>query len=81
MLIIDDVLTSGGSVRQAVALLREAGAEPVALAIAVDRGEAGASGRPAVEEMRGLGLEVVSITTLAALNACQEQTVGAGGSR
>ena len=35
--IVDDVLTTGGSVRKAIAAVRAAGGEPVAVALVVDR--------------------------------------------
>ena len=37
VLIVDDVLTSGGSVRETMEAVREAGGEPVAIAVMVDR--------------------------------------------
>ena len=37
VLIVDDVLTSGGSVRETIEAVREAGGEPVAVAVMVDR--------------------------------------------
>src|SRR5690606_18721651 len=41
VVIVDDVLTAGTALREAVALLRAAGAEPVAAVIALDRQEKG----------------------------------------
>ena len=37
MLVVDDVLTSGGSVRETLEAVRLAGGEPVAVAVLVDR--------------------------------------------
>lgn len=52
VVIIDDVLTAGTALRQAVALLRAAGAEPVAALIALDRQEQGPRpGESAVQAM------------------------------
>jgi orotate phosphoribosyltransferase len=52
VVIIDDVLTAGTALRQAVAMLRAAGAEPVAALIALDRQEQGPRpGQSAVEAM------------------------------
>ena len=67
VLIVDDVITDGGSKREAADLLRAAGAEPVAVAIALDRQERASdadrrSGVQFVEQ--DLGLQVVSIATL-----------------
>lgn len=51
-LIIDDVLTAGTAMRQSIALLRDAGAHPVAALIALDRQERGAhSDASAVDEL------------------------------
>ena len=71
VLIIDDVITDGASKREAADLIRAVGAEPVGVAITMDRQErasddaAARSGVQYVEET--LGLQVVSIATLADL--------------
>ncbi|MEW6168314.1 MAG: orotate phosphoribosyltransferase [Pseudomonadota bacterium] len=68
VVIVDDVLTAGTALRAAVALLRAAGAEPVAAVIALDRQEKGPSGRSAVQEMeRDSGLRVVPLVTVQTL--------------
>ena len=74
VLIIDDVITDGASKREAADLIRAAGAEPVGVAITMDRqerardeGEDRRSGVQYVEQT--LGLRVVSIATLADLMA------------
>jgi orotate phosphoribosyltransferase len=36
-LVVDDILTTGGSVRDTIAAVRNAGAEPVAVAVLIDR--------------------------------------------
>jgi orotate phosphoribosyltransferase len=65
VVIVDDVLTAGTALRQAVAMLRAAGAEPVAALIALDRQERGASGRSAVQEMEAdSGIRVVSLVNV-----------------
>jgi orotate phosphoribosyltransferase len=62
VVIVDDVLTAGTALREAVALLRAAGAEPVAAVIALDRQEKGASGVSAVQEMeRDSGIRVLPL--------------------
>ncbi|MFP5305270.1 MAG: orotate phosphoribosyltransferase [Gammaproteobacteria bacterium] len=68
VVIVDDVLTAGTALREAVALLRGAGAEPVAAVIALDRQEKGPSGRSAVQEMeRDSGVRVVPLVTVQTL--------------
>ncbi|HVT33981.1 MAG TPA: orotate phosphoribosyltransferase [Nevskiaceae bacterium] len=65
VVIVDDVLTAGTALREAVALLRSAGAQPVAAIIALDRQEKGASGRSAVQEMeQDSGVRVIPLVTL-----------------
>jgi orotate phosphoribosyltransferase len=66
VLIIDDVISAGTSVRESVELIRQAGAEPAAVAIALDRMERGQGELSAVQEVaRQYGLPVVAIATLA----------------
>jgi len=72
VMIIDDVITDGASKREAAEMIRAAGAEPVGVAIMMDRqerarddGEDRASGVQYVEQ--SLGLKVISVATLADL--------------
>lgn len=68
IVIVDDVLTAGTALREAVAMLRAAGAEPVGALIALDRQEKGASGRSAVQEMEhDSGIRVVPLVTVQTL--------------
>ena len=72
VLIIDDVITDGASKREAADLIRAVGAEPVGVAITMDRQERarddGADRRSGVQYVeQSLGLQVVSIATLADL--------------
>ncbi|MDP9140158.1 MAG: orotate phosphoribosyltransferase [Pseudomonadota bacterium] len=68
IVIVDDVLTAGTALREAVAMLRTAGAEPVGALIALDRQEKGASGRSAVQEMEhDSGIRVVPLVTVQTL--------------
>ena len=68
VLIVDDVITAGTAVRESLALIRAAGAQPVGVAIALDRQERGQGELTAVEEVEQLeGLRCVSIVTLADL--------------
>jgi len=65
VLIIDDVISAGTSVRESVEIIRAAGAVPCAVAIAVDRQERGAGKRSAVQEVEhDFGLRVISIANL-----------------
>lgn len=70
VVIIDDVITAGTSVNESVDIIREAGAEPVAVLIALDRMErAGAAGQlsdhSAVQDVSlRHGMPVISIATL-----------------
>jgi orotate phosphoribosyltransferase len=70
VVIIDDVITDGASKRESVEMIRAAGAEPVAVLIAMDRMERGGrddnlSERSAVEGFeRAYGIPVLSIATL-----------------
>lgn len=71
-LIVDDVITAGTAIRESVDIIRAAGAQPVAVALALDRQERGSGpgGRSAVQEVEEeLGLRCVSILTLAGLIA------------
>jgi orotate phosphoribosyltransferase len=65
VLIVDDVISAGTSVRESVELIRRAGATPCAVAIALDRMERGAGHLSAVQEVRQIyGMPVISIATL-----------------
>jgi orotate phosphoribosyltransferase len=65
VVIVDDVITAGTAVRESIELIRAAGAQPVAVALALDRQERGTGELSAVQEMeRQFGLRTVSILTL-----------------
>ncbi|MDC7702232.1 orotate phosphoribosyltransferase [Vogesella indigofera] len=65
VLIIDDVISAGTSVRESVQLIRAAGAEPAGVAIALDRMERGTGELSAVQEVaRDFNLPVVAIANL-----------------
>lgn len=65
VLIIDDVITAGTSVRESVAMIRAAGAEPAGVLIALDRCERGAGERAATAEIAAEhGMPTTSIVTL-----------------
>ena len=73
VVIIDDVISAGTSVRESVAMIRAAGAEPAAVLIALDRMERGGkdgvlSPLSAVQEVsKNYGIPVISIANLADL--------------
>ena len=65
VLIIDDVISAGTSVNESVELIREAGATPVGVAIALDRKERGSGALSAAQEVRQRhGIPVFSIVNL-----------------
>lgn len=65
VLIIDDVISAGTSVRESVDLIRNAGAIPAAVVIALDRQERGQSALSAVQETeKNFGIPVVSVASL-----------------
>lgn len=65
VLIVDDVISAGTSVRESVTIIRAANARPVGVAIALDREERGRGERSAVQEIeREHGLRVVSVAAL-----------------
>ncbi len=65
VLIIDDVISAGTSVRESVELIRAQGAEPAGVAIALDRMEKGQGELSAVQEVeRDYGIPVIAIATL-----------------
>jgi orotate phosphoribosyltransferase len=65
VMIIDDVITAGTSVRESVALIRDAGAQPAGVLIALDRMERGQGETSAVQDVRdAFGIPVVAIATL-----------------
>ncbi|QWD94496.1 orotate phosphoribosyltransferase [Polynucleobacter sp. MG-Unter2-18] len=75
VVIIDDVISAGTSVRESVKLIREAGAEPAAVLIALDRMEKSGTAtevgdKSAVQAVeQEFGLPVVAIANLADLMA------------
>ncbi len=65
VLIVDDVITAGTSVRESVELIRAHGANPAGVLIALDRMERGQGRASAVQEVQALyGIPVVAIATL-----------------
>jgi len=75
VLIVDDVISAGTSVRESMAIIAAAGAEGAGVAIAVDRQERGTGSRSAVQEVQqGMGLPVISIINLDDLVEYLQQT-------
>jgi orotate phosphoribosyltransferase len=65
ILIVDDVISAGTSVRESVGLIQAAGARPCGVAIAVDRMERGLGALSAVQEVEQQhAMPVVSIVNL-----------------
>ncbi len=73
VLIVDDVISAGTSVRESVELIRAAGATPAGVLIALDRMERGQGELSAVQEVeRDYGIPVIAVATLADLLAFLE---------
>jgi orotate phosphoribosyltransferase len=65
VLIVDDVITAGTAVRDALGIIRAAGAQPAGVALMLDRQERGQGALSAVQELEQReGLRCVSIVTL-----------------
>ena len=68
VLIIDDVISAGTSVRESVELIRAQGATPAGVVIALDRQEKGKGDLSAVQEVeQQYGLPVVAVASLSDL--------------
>jgi orotate phosphoribosyltransferase len=70
VVIVDDVITAGTAIRESVDLIRAGGAQPVAVALALDRQERGQGpdGRSALQEVEAeFGLRCIPILTLGEL--------------
>jgi len=85
VVIVDDVISAGTSVRESVQLLRANGAEPAAVLIALDRMERGGdadhpSATSAAQEVTALyGIPVLSIASLTdLLGYLEAESAGAG---
>jgi orotate phosphoribosyltransferase len=65
VLIIDDVISAGTSVRESIDLISAAGAQPCSVVIALDRMERGQGELSAAQEVKhDFGIPVISIATL-----------------
>ena len=77
VVIVDDVITAGTAIREAVDIIRAAGATPAGVALALDRQERGQGSQSAVQEVSSqFGLRCVSILTLADLIETFAATTG-----
>lgn len=82
VVIIDDVITAGTSVRESVALIRAAGAQPAAVLIALDRmeragsDEALSAGSAVQDVEQTYGIPVISIASLADVMGLLEDDPG-----
>jgi orotate phosphoribosyltransferase len=77
VLIVDDVITAGTSVRESVDVIRAAGATPCGVVIALDRMECGSGTLSAVQEVeQNHGLRVAAVATLDDLMAFLQQRSG-----
>ena len=80
VLIIDDVISAGTSVRESVELIRAAGATPAGVAIALDRMERGTGDLSAVQEVERLyGMPVVACASLDDLVGYLQNAPGMNG--
>jgi orotate phosphoribosyltransferase len=65
VLIVDDVISAGTSVRESVDIIRTAGAVPAGVVIAIDRQERGAGSLSAVQEVeQNQGMPVIAVARL-----------------
>jgi len=64
VLIVDDVITKGTAKEEAIAFIRDHGAEPVKILIMLDRQEIGTGSTSAVQDIKQkYGIDVISIAT------------------
>ncbi|MEC5384717.1 orotate phosphoribosyltransferase [Uliginosibacterium sp. H3] len=65
VLVLDDVISAGTSVRESVDIIRASGAELAGVVIAIDRMERGTGEKSAVQEVRdSFGVPVIAVATL-----------------
>lgn len=64
VLIVDDVISAGTSVRESITLIEANKATPAGVLIALDRQERGTGSRSAIQELNEQGIEVHAIVTL-----------------
>ena len=77
VLIVDDVITAGTAIRESIALIRGAGAQPCGVLIALDRQERGQGERSAEQEVEAeFGIPVIPVASLVDLLAYTEHRAG-----
>jgi len=77
VLVIDDVITAGTAVREVIAMIAAAGAEPAGVVIGLNRQERGAGELSAVQEVeQAYGIPVLSIIEM---NHIIDYLAGSGG--
>jgi len=65
VLIVDDVITAGTAVREAMGIIRAAGAQATGVLVALDRAERGEGSRSAIQEVKErFGVKVACIVAL-----------------
>jgi orotate phosphoribosyltransferase len=65
VLIVDDVITAGTAVRESLGIIRDAGAQPAGVLVALDRQERGAGALSATQELTAEhGIPVIAIVGL-----------------
>ncbi len=65
VVIVDDVITAGTAIRESMDLIQEAGAEPAAVLVALDRQEKGSEGKSAIQEIeKAYNIPVLAIAKL-----------------
>lgn len=75
VLIVDDVISAGTSVRESLDIIRTAGATAAGVVISLDRQERGRGDKSAIQEVQDeFGLTVLSVATLETLVAYLKET-------
>lgn len=65
VVIVDDVITAGTAIRESIELINQAGANPAAVVVALDREEQGPRGKSAIQEVEEVyGIPVYTIAKL-----------------
>ncbi|MGA0001811.1 MAG: orotate phosphoribosyltransferase [Steroidobacteraceae bacterium] len=65
VLVVDDVISAGTAIRESIEIIREAGATPAGMVVALDRQERGQGALSAVQEVeRDFGIPVIHIISL-----------------
>jgi orotate phosphoribosyltransferase len=76
VLIVDDVITAGTAVREAIEMIRRHGATAAGVVVSLDRQERGQTGLSAIQELQSYGLQVACIISFSDLIAHLERKSG-----